>query len=450
MPKQRRADLHERIARWLAQQPRAEDGTIGHHLAAAHGYRSELGHADPALAAEAAGRLAAAAEAALLRGDASAGARLLERAAALLAGDAAARGELLPALGAALFEAGRMEDAARVLGAAVAEAPGPGLRARAEVERELVRLETEPGAGTEEARRVAEGALALLAGDALGQCRVWQLRGQLAWDLGRVATADAAWEQALRSAGGRRERFEVVGWRALAAVLGPTPVDEAIRRCDGFRAQVAASPIALASTLNPLALLHAMRGALDQADRLLAEAGELLAELGGLGPSVSHLEASVRLLAGRPELAEAALRADAEALSSMGEGSALATTTALLAQAVYAQGRLDEARELCRATERRAAPDDAITQAIRRGVEARVLVREGRHDDAEALARAAVALVEPTDLLSHRGDAMLDLADVLRQRGRTGEAERSVRAGLACYERKGNAAAAVRARAQLG
>ena len=158
----------------------------------------------------------------------------------------------------------------------------------------------------------------------------------------------------------------------------------------------------------------------------------------------------MRLLAGRPELAEAALRADAEALSSMGEGSALATTTALLAQAVYAQGRLDEARELCRATERRAAPDDAITQAIRRGVEARVLAREGRHDDAEALARAAVALVEPTDLLSHRGDAMLDLADVLRQRGRTGEAERSVRAALACYERKGNAAAAVRARAQLG
>ena len=32
----------------------------------------------------------------------------------------------------------------------------------------------------------------------------------------------------------------------------------------------------------------------------------------------------------------------------MSDGSALATTTALLAQAVYAQGRADEAGELCR------------------------------------------------------------------------------------------------------
>ena len=146
VPKQRRAELHERIARWLERQPRAGDEAIGHHLVHAHRYRAELGRADPALAAEAAGRLASAAEAALLRGDASAGAHLLEDAAALLDADGAARAELLPALGAALFEAGRIADAARVLDAAVADAPGPRLRARAQVERELVRLEAEPGA----------------------------------------------------------------------------------------------------------------------------------------------------------------------------------------------------------------------------------------------------------------------------------------------------------------
>jgi DNA-binding SARP family transcriptional activator len=446
VPKQRRAELHERVARWLERQPRAGDEAIGHHLVQAHRYRAELGRADPALAAEAAGRLAAAAEAALLRGDASAGARLLEDAAGLLDADAAARAELLPALGAALFEAGRIADAARVLDAAVEDAPGPRLRARAVVERELVRLEAEPGAAA--TQRVADAAHEILAGDVRGRGRVWQLRGQLAWDLGRAATADAAWEEAGR-AGGRREQLGVTGWRALAAALGPAPVDEAIRRCEGLRAEAGASPLALASTLNPLALLHAMLGEVPRAEALLAEAGGILRELGGLEAGVVHLEASVRLLAGQPERAEAALRAGAAALSSMSAGGALATTTALLAQAVLAQGRHEEALALCRETERRTAPDDAITQALRRGVEARIRARAGEHAEAEALAREAVALVAPTDLLSHRGDAMLDLAEVLRRGGRPAEADDAVRAGLACYERKGNAAAAARARALL-
>jgi hypothetical protein len=41
---------------------------------------------------------------------------------------------------------------------------------------------------------------------------------------------------------------------------------------------------------------------------------------------------------------------------------------------------------------------------------------------------------------------MLDLADVLTTCGRGAEAERAVAAALALYERKGNAAAAARAR----
>ena len=440
LPKQDRAALHERVARWLDAQPHGADETVGHHLAEAARHRTELGTPAPALAAEAAGRLGAAAEGALLRGDAPAGVRLLERAAALREDDEAARGELLAALGAALSAAGRAADAARVLDAAVAAAPDPRLRARARVERELVRMELEPGAGAEAARRVADAALPELADDARGHCRVWQLRGRLAWDLGQAATADAAWEEAARSP---RGRLEVTGWRALAAALGPLPVEAAIRRCEALRAAAGASPLALASTLNPLALLHAMRGDLPAAEALLAEAGAILGELGGLDAGVSHLEASVRLLAGQPERAEAALRGDAEAL---GEGSALATTTALLAQAVLAQGRAAEARELCRATARRAAPDDAITQAIRHGVEARVLAGAGAHAEAETLARAAVARVAPTDLLSHRGDAMLDLAGVLRAAGRVDEAGDAVRAALDLYERKGNVAAATRAR----
>jgi ATP/maltotriose-dependent transcriptional regulator MalT len=236
----------------------------------------------------------------------------------------------------------------------------------------------------------------------------------------------------------------------MAAAVGPTRVDEAIRRCQEFRERVRTSPLAMASTLNPLALLHAMEGDFEVAERLLEEAGEMLHQLGGLGSGVSHLEALVRLLAGQPALAEAPLRADVETLSSMSGASALATTTGLLAQAVFAQGRLEEAAELCGLTEQRAAAEDTMTQAIWRGVWAKVLAREDRCDEAESLAREAVALVEPTDLLSHRGDAMLDLADVLRICDRPDEADRATRNGLALYELKGNVTAAARAWSLLG
>jgi ATP/maltotriose-dependent transcriptional regulator MalT len=428
---------------------------VGFHLGEACRNLAELGlvtDRERDMAAEAAQRLAAAAEAALVRGDAPAGARLLERAASLLEPHGAARVALLPALGAALAEAGRMADAAQVLDEAIAGAPDPRLRARAEVERELVRLESETSAGTEEAGRVADAALPILEGDDEGRCRALLLRAQPAWIAGRADTADEAWSEAAESArraGNRRELFEVVGWRASAAALGPTPVDAAIRLCEELGELVRASPVATASTLNPLALLHAMKGDFDTAELLLGRAGEMLRELRGVGAGVSHLEAWVRMLAGEPELAEGPLRADVEMLSSMNATDALATTTALLAQVVYAQGRLEEAAELCRMTDRHAAAEDTLSQAIWRGVQAKVLVREGSADEAEDLAREGVALMSQTDLLSLHGDAILDLAEVLRTRERIDEADRAAQTALELYEIKGNATAVGRARLVL-
>jgi ATP/maltotriose-dependent transcriptional regulator MalT len=317
------------------------------------------------------------------------------------------------------------------------------VRARALVERELVRLETDP----DTAQPVPDRDWAALRGDDGGECRAWLLRGQLEWYAGQAAAADAAWATAgthADRAGLRRDLFEVIAWRATAAAIGPAPVDAAIRQVDGLRELVRASPLATASALNPLAHLHAMRGDLDTAEALLAQAREILHDLGGLGSAVSHLEAIVRLLAGQPERAEALLRDDAELLSAMSEGAALATTTALLAQAVLAQGRAQEAGELASEADRRASLRDVQTQAIWRGVRARALALEGHGERAAALAREAVGMLEPTDLLCHRGDAMLDLAVVLGMSGHREESERAARAAVALYERKGNAVAAAR------
>jgi ATP/maltotriose-dependent transcriptional regulator MalT len=116
---------------------------------------------------------------------------------------------------------------------------------------------------------------------------------------------------------------------------------------------------------------------------------------------------------------------------------------------VFAQGRVREADELCQDAAGAAPTDDIFTQVIWRGVRARILAAEGRCDQAEALAREAVALVKPTDYLSLHGDAMLDLAEVLRACGRTDDSDRAVRTGLSLYENKGNAIGAARARALI-
>ena len=101
-------------------------------------------------------------------------------------------------------------------------------------------------------------------------------------------------------------------------------------------------------------------------------------------------------------------------------------TAAMLAQAVYLQGRHAEAAVLCGESERHASPEDVATQAMWRGVAAKVHATEGRHDAAEATAREAVRLVEPTDLLNDRrrrpaGPGRGAAARRARHRGRTGQ-----------------------------
>jgi ATP/maltotriose-dependent transcriptional regulator MalT len=134
---------------------------------------------------------------------------------------------------------------------------------------------------------------------------------------------------------------------------------------------------------------------------------------------------------------------------SMSDRGLLATTLAMLAQAVFAQGSLEEAEQLCRMAAVAGAPEDIVTQVIWRSVRAKVVAHQGRPEEAEALGRQAVALVAPTDLLSHHGDAMLDLAEVLRTNSDTDEYHGVVQGALSLYERKGNVVGSARARSLL-
>jgi DNA-binding SARP family transcriptional activator len=459
MPKRLRADLHERLAGWLKLRARARDEAVGYHLESAVRYRRQIGAeaaGDRELAAEAAALLGTAAHAALARSDPKAGSRLLERAVSVLAPEDPARPELLSALCTALVDAGRLADAAAYLSEAIERIGDPRLQSHALVDQQLARLHAGTSGGHDEARRVADVAIAHLErhGDDLGQCRAWRLRAWVDWIECRSARADEAWQRAAvhaRRAGDDRELFEILGWRASAAVLGPMPVDAAIERCEDFRAQVGSSPLAVASTLRPLALLRAMTGEFEVARRLIREANELRDELGDnrMESVVSHHESLVEMLAERPDEAERRLRAGYEKLHAMDERDLRATTLAYLASAVLAQDRPGEAEELCRQSEEIADAEDIATQVVWRGALARIRARRGEVEEALALAREAVDLTEPTDLLVQRGDALLDLAEVLGLTDRRAEADACARQALELFEQKGNLVSAARARTRL-
>jgi ATP/maltotriose-dependent transcriptional regulator MalT len=289
--------------------------------------------------------------------------------------------------------------------------------------------------------------------DDLGKCRAWCLKALIAWTLGQGAHADEAWrrgaEHAAR-AGEKRELFEILDWRASAAVVGPTPVEEAIELCLDIRNQVQSSPVAVAETLHPLAALHAMRGEFDAARSLIGEGNAILEELGGIySAAMSHHEAFVEMLAGRPEVAEDRLRGAFERLEEMGGKELLATTATMLAQAILAQDRPEEASHFCRVSREAAAPEDLWSQVDGKGAYAKIVAGRGRGAEAERLAREAVELAASTDFLTLHGDAFLDLATVFEVGGQAPEAATALSAGLELYEQKGNLVSAKRAQARL-
>jgi tetratricopeptide (TPR) repeat protein len=432
------------------EEQAAEDAMVGYHLEQVFRLRHELGRPDVELGAQAGGLLRAAAAQAFRRSDLPATVSLLVRARALLPPADAA--QLLPKLGQALFEAGRFAEADDVLAEAIEMAQADALlESRARVDQQFVRMHAESEGAIGEASRVVTAALQVFEehGDDLGQCRAWRLQAWIEWTEGHATEADEAWRRAAthaRAGGEERELFEILGWRASGTVEGPTPVVEAIQTCTEIREQVSSSPVAVAVTLQSLAGLHALQGEFDDARSLIREANAILEDVGRMQSAVSHHEAVVEMLAGDPAEAEERLHRGYERLEEMGEKALLATTAALLARATYAQERYREAERFCSVSESTAASEDVWTQVIWRGVSAKILARQGRIDEAEALAHEAVRLATQTDLLNRRGDALLDLAEVLSLGGRPADAEAAVREALELYARKGNVVSAGYAR----
>jgi predicted ATPase/class 3 adenylate cyclase len=465
LPKQDRAQLHERLATWL-QQVAGErageyDEIVGYHLEQAVRNRRELGPVDEKareLARRAAGHLEAAGTRAHARGDAPAAVGLLQRASSLLSPDDPAGARILTGLGAALMEAGRLDQADRALedaGRIAVAAGDERLAAHARVQRLLLGLQVDIGHSAAEVGDALPGLLDVFerAGDEVGLCQAWRLQAFVCWTQARSAAAEDAWRHAAihaRQAEDERQLTEVLGWLASAALWGPTPAPEGIRRCERFLTEVGSEQTGEAVILNHLAGLYAMQGRAEEARQVLARGLAAFEELGAtMTSSVTHPASFVAMMAGDAEAAEGHLRRDYQRLEQMGEHNYLATTAAFLAQAVAAQGRHDEAERFIAVSRDAGAGEDFLAQVIWQSLLARILAVRGQLAEAEELARAAVALAARTDFLNQHGDALLELAAVFTKAGRTPEARAAVGEALGLYERKGNLISMARARQQL-
>jgi AAA ATPase-like protein len=465
LPKQARAESHERLAAWLeraGELAREYEEIVGYHLEQAFGYRAELGLVDEralAIAVRAAERLAAPGRRAFNRGDLPAAVNLLSRAAALTPDGSLARADLLADLGEALRDAGDLQRADRTLGEAIEQASALGEEAlewRTRMVRLRMQNQLDPEFTAQDLESVAERGRTVLTryGDDGGLARAWWMLAWGTWLRCRASDAEAALRHAIehaRRAGAWRVEAHALNLLLGAGLFGPLPVDDAIRRCEHVLAEPNEQQRIEASACRALAVLRAMKGEFDEARALVARDRAILEEL-GLGfqaAAAAEGYGMVELLAGDVEAAERELGRGYERLTGMGESPALANVTAILAQALYGAGRYSQALRFSEISQEAAAEDDLSAQILWRGPRAKVLARRGRSKTAETLAGDAVALAAQTDFLNQRGDALLDLAEVRRLDGRMTDARAAAEDAVTLYEAKGNIVSASRAKVLL-
>ena len=471
IPKERRAELHEGFADWIAHVggERAEeaDEIMGYHLEQAFRYREALGPLDEdalELGRRASQRLTAAGRRALARHDARAVINLLGRAETLLDPSTADRVSLLPDLAIALWNGGQVDEAKAIVEEARVRAEElgmPELAMHATLAGSFVSSDVTTSSEIrgpsrsdrpfDQIRADSERAILMFeaSGDERGLARAWHLIAGVEWDLGHAGAQLAALERALEHAGrvgAPFETAEVLLSVTSAIVRGPTPVTEGIAKSEQFVRDFPGNRVVEAYMDHATAHLRARLGEFDAAreasDRyraFLLDTGQMI----GYWRS-AELRFDVEMLAGDTEAARAV--AEKGYLALLEKGDRWPYLGAFLGQARLALGQMEEAAEVAEVA---ASSAIAVERALGLGVLAQVRAREGDGVAAEKLIREAVEIVERTDFLFDRGTVQLDLAEVMDAVGRAGEARVARDRAFQMFEQKGDLVSAAGARSLL-
>jgi hypothetical protein len=290
------------------------------------------------------------------------------------------------------------------------------------------------------------------------RARALILRAELCWTRGQYGMMReilTAAEGPAPRAADDAERTSLLNsirrWQVRADLLGPTPVDEAMRTCDSVVAGAAASVRAVGLAVK--GGLHAMAGEFEAAERCFAQSWDVGDEH-GLRDWLAALTlyvAPAKLLSGDAAAAEATLRDGVAELDNRKERSRAETANAFLAHALCDQEKFRDPF-WSNTTVVPQAKDDIYTQALWKSALARRLAGCG---DQAALdcGQEAIADADSTDSFNLKGDVRLAHAEaILRLRSASGrpEAERLVEAALEMYKAKGNEAARARASELIG
>jgi DNA-binding SARP family transcriptional activator/tetratricopeptide (TPR) repeat protein len=456
-----RSELHERCADWLDGRPQGLDEVVGYHLEQAHRYRTELGGRDRharSLGADAGDRLGRAGVRALMRGDLPAAANLLERATALLPSVHPHALELQCELGIVYRAAGDSARAEQLLAETVQSAATTRdrrIELRAEIELELVRLHASPQRAPERLLSIAKTAVPTLESlddhRALG--RAWFAIGYV---VGCFHCQNAVWVEAAEQS---LKHYRAAGWStalsvgqiASALLYGPTPVGQAIQRCEELLANQVDERLGDAHVRLSMGGIEALRARFDEGHELISQARRSYEELGQSvnARSCDFLEGLIAILSGEYAEAEVAFRRSYETSERIGDSASLAISAAELADTLYRQARYDEAERLTYVSQKHAAREDLPAEFSWRSVRAKVLARSEDHERAEEMAREAVGLAARTDALFQHGNLLLDLAEVLGLAGKMSDAAAATKEALALYRRKGASAPALAAETRL-
>jgi DNA-binding SARP family transcriptional activator/tetratricopeptide (TPR) repeat protein len=464
IPKEARAELHERHAIWLEAKVGARlveyEEIVGYHLERSFRYRLELGAVDAAaqeLAGRAAARLGAAGRRAFARSDASAGVNLISRAAALLPADDPARVELIPNVRVMQGVGGELGWAEEILTEAV-DTGDARLRAHALVQRGFLRLFTDPTVTANELVELSGQAIAAfrdppdeLGADELGLARAWRLQAQAHYLARSGKECAAASEQALmhaRRAGDAFEVKEIVEWLAVSLSLGSAPAPVVDRRCDELLHEVAGDRSLEVTLLAVRGYQLAMQGREAEARALHGRARDAARDSGDpLGlPYLPINVAFVELLFDKPADASRELRVACRALEDVGEQTNYSSVAALLALTLCGESKYEEAEESSRLSEAAARANDVLANVLWRSARARARAGLGDLETAESLARDAIAFAERSDFLNVHGDALVTLAEILERTGRADGAAEALHDAVGLYEEKGNVVSAGNAR----
>ena len=464
LPKEVRADLHERFARWLesvaGSREREFEEIVAYHLEQACLYRRELGPSDEALenlARTTAARLFAAAERARDRGDPGAAATSVARALDLLPASDDPPPRALLLYGEALYDRGdptRSRDAyLRAAEIATRSNDGP----LATWSRALARtreISLDPTVRFADVLAENERAVEVIrpAGDPGLLAQALHSVGLLLFWLGRSGESRVAFAEALAvamSAGDEREARRARRGLCSAMLYGATPARLVIEEARQHIEATEGGPDE-AWPQSALAMGLAMSGSIEDGRRHLARFREIATEFGlRMNLLAGHALAEVEFAAGAPERVIEELEPGLLELAAIGETGYATTTAAFLARAYADLGRLEEAEAAAHKSAGWAAVDDPMSQSSWRAQLARVLGRRGDLAEAEKLISEAVGVAEGIDYRNARAAVFLAAAELAELRGDRTQAARWMRRAIEEYELRENAVAAARAREQL-